>query len=245
MTLPVSPIYGTLMLAGILVSAWIWSRLVRRDARLFVVYLGALGGALLGAKALFLLIDGWRFAGQPDAWVQWATGKTVLGALLGGYAGVELAKKLARFPAPTGDWFALVAPIGIVLGRVGCLFHGCCLGRILEPHWFTIRDATGFCRWPAVPVEILFNLAALATFLLLRRAGRFKNQHFHLYLIGYGAFRFLHEFLRGESRLLGAFTGYHGAAMVVLLFGIGAFYRRAASNRPSPEISKSKSEASH
>ena len=57
----------------------------------------------------------------------------MLGALLGGYAGVEIAKKAIGYSAPTGDWFAIVAPVGIALGRVGCLRHGCCTGVVCSP----------------------------------------------------------------------------------------------------------------
>jgi len=77
------PIYNLLTLVAVIITGWFWARWFRRDSRLFVVYLGALGGALLGAKLLYLLVDGWRAWGAEDRWLQWATGKTVLGALLG------------------------------------------------------------------------------------------------------------------------------------------------------------------
>ena len=81
--------YGWLMLAGIGVTVWLWIRLARRDTRLLAIYVGGLLGAFLGAKLLYLLIDGWRVVGQPDAWRQLATGKTILGALIGGYLAVD------------------------------------------------------------------------------------------------------------------------------------------------------------
>lgn len=229
------PIYGLLVLAGIAVSATLWARLARRDPRLLAVYLGGLAGAFLGAKLLYLLIDGWRFLGREDLWLQLATGKTILGALFGGYAGVELAKKLIGYRPITGDAFALIAPAGIALGRLGCWAHGCCQGQPMTTGWFTLTDAAGVSRWPAVPLEIGFNLAMLALFLALRRARRLPGQHFHLYLIAYGAFRCLHEFRRSEHRLIGPLTGYHLAAAALLLFGILAFHRRARdSSTPIP-----------
>jgi phosphatidylglycerol:prolipoprotein diacylglycerol transferase len=124
-------------------------------------------------------------------WLQLATGKSVLGALLGGYAGVEIAKKLVGYAGITGDWFAFIAPVGITLGRVGCLLHGCCLGKVCDSAWFTTRDSTGVPRWPAVPVEILFNIAAMLGFFLLRKNNKLAGQHFHLYLIAYGIFFWL------------------------------------------------------
>ena len=215
--------YGWLMLAGIIVSIFLWSRLARRDDRLLVVYIAALVGAFLGAKVVWFLSDGWRAFGAPDMWLQLATGKTILGGLLGGYAGVEVAKKLVNYRGVTGDWFALIAPIAITLGRIGCLLHGCCQGRICQPAWFTITDSTGVARWPSVPAEIAFNLTMLGMFVVLRHYRKLTGQHFHLYLIGYGVFRFWHEFLRNEHRLIGPFTGYHFAALAVFLLGLVGF----------------------
>lgn len=221
-----STAYGWLMLAGIVVSIVFWSRLARRDDRLLAIYVAALIGAFLGAKVFYLLVDGWRHWGRPDQWLQWATGKTVLGALLGGYLGAEVAKKLTGYRGITGDWFALIAPVGIILGRIGCLFHGCCQGRVCEPGWFTLDDSAGVARWPSVPVEILFNLSMIAVFSVMRRRHQLSGQHFHIYLISYGLFRFFHEFFRNESRLIGPITGYQLVALVVAGFGVTAFIRR-------------------
>jgi phosphatidylglycerol:prolipoprotein diacylglycerol transferase len=127
----------------------------------------------------------------------------------------------------TGDWFAIIAPVGIMLGRIGCWLHGCCLGRVCGPHWFTVRDSLGTERWPAVPAEMLFNAAMLSVFLVLRRQRRLTGQHFHLYLISYGAFRFIHEFWRETPRLAGLITGYQVISIGMIVFGAWAFRRRA------------------
>jgi hypothetical protein len=47
-------------------------------------------------------------------------------ALLGGYAGVELAKRPVGLREATGDWFAIGVPFSIAMGRNGCLLYGCC-----------------------------------------------------------------------------------------------------------------------
>ena len=219
--------YGWLLLAGIAVSAIFWMRLARRDDRLLIIYVAALIGAFMGAKLAYLLAEGWRDFGRPDAWLRLATGKSILGALLGGYGAVELAKGWVGYRGVTGDWFAMIAPVGIILGRVGCWLHGCCLGRVCEPHWFTVRDALNTERWPAVPIEVLFNVAMLALFFLLRWRQRLAGQHFHLYLIGYGTFRFLHEFLRDTPRLAGILTGYQLISIAMIGFGAWAFQRRS------------------
>ncbi len=218
--------YSLLMLAGIGVSLFFWSRLAKRDERLLIIYLAALVSAFLGAKVVYLAAEGWMFWDDPQRWVIWATGKTILGALLGGYAGVELAKKFTGYTAPTGDWFALIAPTGIMLGRVGCLLHGCCGGVACAPAWWTVRDASGVARWPAVLVEMAFNALAILVFLALRWRRILPGQHFHLYLIAYGTFRFFHEFLRATPRIAGGISGYQVAALAVAVLGVAGFVRR-------------------
>jgi phosphatidylglycerol:prolipoprotein diacylglycerol transferase len=125
---------------------------------------------------------------------------------------------------------------------VGCLLHGCCLGVVCPPHWYALKDVDGVPRWPAVPVELGFNLLAFLFFLFLRRRKLLPGQHFHLYLIGYGLFRFAHEFVRATPKLFGVFSGYHVTALTVALFGLICFLRRqndsaclAALNRERPE----------
>lgn len=228
--------YSWLMLAGIGVSIVFWLRLARREERLLIIYLAALVSAFLGAKVVYLAAEGWMSWNDPQRWMIWATGKTILGALLGGYAGVEIAKRVTGYTAATGDWFALIAPLGIVLGRVGCLLHGCCLGRECAPSWWTIMDAQGVARWPAVPVEIGFNLVAIFVFGVLKRRHLLPGQHFHFYLIGYGLFRFAHEFLRATPRVAVGISGYQIAAIAVAVFGIVGFVRRRNAQCSSPGV---------
>jgi len=223
--------YGWLLLVAIAASLFTWTRLARRDPRLVLIYVAALLSAFIGAKLVYLLAEGWLDWPMPDRWLRLATGKSVLGALLGGYAGVELAKHALGHRAATGDLFALVAPLGIGIGRVGCLLHGCCLGERCAPAWWTLRDAQGVARWPAVPLELAFNITAIVIFLLLRRGGKMRGQHFHLYLIAYGAFRFAHEWMRATPKIAGVLSGYQLAALACVALGVWGFRRRARLER--------------
>ena len=227
MTLPTPSLYSLLLLVAIAASLFTWTRLARRDPRLVLIYVAALLSAFIGAKLVYVLAEGWLDWPLPDRWLRLATGKSVLGALLGGYAGVELAKHALGHRAATGDLFALVAPLGIGIGRIGCLLHGCCLGERCAPAWWTICDAQGVARWPAVPLELAFNIAAIAIFLLLRRAEKMRGQHFHLYLIAYGTFRFAHEWMRVTPKIAGVISGYQFAALACVVLGVWGFRRRA------------------
>ncbi len=230
MTAPHSTAYGWLMLAGIFVSIALWSRVAKRDSRLVLIYIAALAGAFLGAKLVYLAAEGWLHWHDENRWIILATGKSITGALLGGYAGVEIAKRLTAYTSATGDWFAIIAPVGIMLGRVGCMLHGCCLGRECAAGWFTMIDAHGVARWPAAQMEFLFNALALGGVLMLRRFRILPGQHFHLYLMAYGLFRFAHEFLRETPQILGPLSGYQIAALCLVGLGAIRFHGRRAQN---------------
>jgi phosphatidylglycerol:prolipoprotein diacylglycerol transferase len=229
-----STAYGWLMLAGIVVSLLIWSRVALRDERLVLIYLAALAGAFLGAKIVYLASEGWLHWHDPDRWIVLATGKSITGALLGGYLAVELAKRWLDYSGRTGDGFAAIVPVGIMLGRVGCFLNGCCLGRACPPAWYTLNDVHGVARWPAVPVEFLFNALMLGVILLLRWGNIGRGQLFHVYLMAYGIFRFLHEFLRDTPTIAGPFSGYQFAALAVAALGWAGYLRRRNELSPDP-----------
>lgn len=226
-----STAYGWLMLAGIILSIGFWLRIAKRDERLLLIYLAALAGAFIGAKLTYLGAEGWLHWHDANRWTVLATGKSITGALLGGYAAVEIAKWQLGYTRATGDWFAVIAPLAIMLGRVGCITHGCCLGCACEASWFTMNDASGVARWPAAPVELLFNAVMLATVLALRWRRMLPGQRFHIYLMAYGLFRFAHEFLRDTPRIVGTLSGYHLAALGIALLGCVGFIRRQRARR--------------
>jgi phosphatidylglycerol---prolipoprotein diacylglyceryl transferase len=232
-SIPHSTAYGWLMLAGIFTSILFWSRLARRDERLVLIYIAALAGAFLGAKLVYLGAEGWLHWHDANRWVVLATGKSVTGALLGGYAAVEIAKRFLKYTGTTGDWFAVIVPVGIMLGRIGCMIQGCCLGKVCEANWFTVNDANGVPRWPASQVEFLFNALMFGVILLLRWGRIAPGQLFHIYLMAYGVFRFFHEFLRDTPQILGPISGYQIAALLLFGLGLAGF---AARRRTAPGI---------
>ena len=230
-------VYPLLAIVGIVGSSLVWSRLLRdrpqaQDHRLIYIYLAALAGAFLGAKAAYLFAEGWVVWGDYGenpalAWQQWLAGKSITGALLGGYGAVEWTKWLTGYRRPTGDLFAVIVPLGLLLGRVGCLFSGCCPGVPMAEAWYTLADHAGVTRWPAVPVELAFNaILALVAGVSWRR-GWLRGQVFHVYLMAYGAFRFAHEFMRATPGFLGPLSGYQLLALAIFGLGLVRYVQRA------------------
>jgi phosphatidylglycerol:prolipoprotein diacylglycerol transferase len=70
---------------------------------------------------------------------------------------------------------------------------------------------------------------------LLRWRRVLPGQHFHIYLMAYGVFRFFHEYLRATPVVFGPFSGYQVGALCVFLLGLAGFLKRRQDNlRPQP-----------
>jgi phosphatidylglycerol:prolipoprotein diacylglycerol transferase len=211
-----SPIYALMLLVGIAWGAVYWFRESKKDVRVALIYAAGLAGAFAGAKIAFLLSEGWLHFHEPNRWMIWLSGKSIMGALPGGWLGVEIAKKVLGYREITGDQFAMLLPVPLILGRIGCLSAGCCGGI-----------ACSFGHWPSVPVEVGFQVVALIFLWLMRKNQWLKGQHFHLYLIGYGIFRFAHEFLRATPKPFLGFSGYQLLGLATAFAAILAYRKRA------------------
>lgn len=133
----------------------------------FVVLLGCLLGAALG-KNLVFWAEMPQFAlywSKPEAWF---SGQSVVGGLLGGLLGVELAKKLAGVRRSTGDAFVFPVLLGLIIGRLGCFAAGLADGTFGIPtHMpWAVDFGDGIPRHPTQLYEIGF--AAILWWLLSR-----------------------------------------------------------------------------
>ncbi len=210
---------------GIVWGGVYWFRESKKDGRVALIYAAGLAGAFLGAKLAFLFAEGWLYFHDPNRWLIWLSGKSITGALPGGWAGVEIAKKVLGYRHTTGDRFAMLLPVPLILGRIGCLNAGCCGGAMCA-----------FGLWPAVPVEMGFQLAALLALLVMRRNRWQTGQHFHLYLMAYGIFRIAHEFLRATPKPFFGISGYQIFALATAAAAALAWQRRRAATGGLPAV---------
>ena len=165
---------------------------------------GALIGAMVGAKLgllLYLPFDEWRQSIRELLLSEWG-GRTILGALFGGFVGVEVAKKALGITIATGDPYAIGLPLGQALGRVGCFIGGCCYGRALDES-SPLRNLH-LVTHPAQLYEGALDLAVAVTLFSIRKQPRAPGLLFRYYLLSYAAIRFVMDFFRGdEKQLLG------------------------------------------
>lgn len=178
--------------------------------------LGAFCGAMLGGKLPFLLAD-WEGLMSGRAWLD--SGKTILFGMVGGYFGVELAKKLLEVQIKTGDSFAVPVAVGIAIGRLACFQAGCCFGTKTSLAW-GVDFGDGVRRHPTQLYESAFHFAAAFALAYLLRQGLFRRQLIKLYFLAYFAYRFATEFIRPENRLWLNLTAYQWAALAFFVLFI-------------------------
>lgn len=124
----------------------------------FAVIIGCLLGAALGNKLVFwaevphLLPKYWN---TPTLWLG---GQSMVGGLLGGLVGVELAKHWTRIRRSTGDTFVFPILLGLIIGRIGCFLAGLADGTYgVATAWpWGIDLGDGIRRHPTSLYEILF-----------------------------------------------------------------------------------------
>ena len=135
--------YYTLIMMLAVGAGVFLSRRTQRGLRLtngekLGVGLGAFCGAMLGAKLPFVLSD-WEGMLSGAAW--FASGKTILCGLVGGYFGVEIAKWSLGIRVKTGDSFAVPVAVAVGIGRLACFVGGCCYGTPTSLPWGVIFPA--------------------------------------------------------------------------------------------------------
>lgn len=230
-----SAIYAMLMIAGLVASTLIWQRTRQSRQVPALVYVGALIGAVLGAKLGYLLCEAPFIPRDENLWPNLLIGRTILGGLFGGYLGVEWGKHISGYMRPTGDIFALATPLGIAMGRIGCMIHGCCPGRRCDETWYSVQGVDGLTRLPASTIEMLFQLVALSVLAFLYRRQKFPGQLFHLYLMAYALFRIMNEALRETPRIPIGVTTYQLLAGGLFLFAFARFRKRNHATLDAPE----------
>lgn len=149
---------------------------------------------------------------------------SIAGALVGGIVGVEAWKWRHGVRRSTGGAFVAPVCIGIIIGRLGCLFSGLpdhTYGVATQLPW-AVELGDGIGRHPVQIYESLSMAAFLAVYLTALRAGRaWTQQHaFHAMICVYAAQRFMWEFLKPYPALIGPFNLFHLLMLGLFIYGI-------------------------
>jgi phosphatidylglycerol---prolipoprotein diacylglyceryl transferase len=218
--------FGAMVALGALVGLWVFRRELTRsglpDAALDAGIYGLVGG-LLGAKLLYVFehLDEATFLALflDRGGMSWFGG--FVGGLLAGYITIR-AKRWPMMAVLSAATPALA--IGQMLGRIGCFLVGDDYGKPTSLPWGIAfprgLPPTTERVHPAQIYEAIF-LAALAWVLIRwRRRGISDRAVLGRYFVAVGAFRFLLEFVRVNTRVAGPLTVAHFFALAVVALGV-------------------------
>ncbi len=218
---------------SVFIGAWLYRRQYQRQSsgyRSIKASLGVLIGCLVGAgignKLLFVIEVPQTFA--EHGWSAFLMGQTIVGGLLGGLIGIEIAKKILKIRQSTGDHFVFPLVIAIVIGRTGCFLAGLydgTYGIATDLPW-GVNFGDGIARHPTQIYEQLF---VIGLYLML---WRFKGSlsvvsglSFKLFLASYLLWRLLVDAIKPIPYDYWGLSGIQWACVISLFFYVPITYR--------------------
>lgn len=241
------PTHDVFVLAGVLVAVLVFAIETRRRKASDPLLVWVVLGAVITGGLFARLSTGWQYlAESPDPslvglWME--GGRSILGGLAGAYFGAVLTKRLVGYKRKTGDLFAPAVAAGMAVGRVGCFLTEQ-IGTPTSLPWgisvspetaaampFCPSCALGVPMHPSFLYEIGFHLVMLGVLIGLRHKSLPEGDLFKIYLLAYGLFRFLVEFVRDGRTMFGPFSGSQIFLLATLPLLIGYFLRRVGTYR--------------
>src|SRR4029077_4416226 len=208
-----------------------------------MLFYGVFGVILGGRLGYVLFYKPMYYLAHPLEIVQvWAGGMSFHGGFLGVLVALWFfARSRNKRWLDVTDFVAPLVPLGLAAGRLGNFINGELVGRATDMPWamvFPQVDAV-----PRHPSQLYqFGLEGLLLFALLWwYAGRQRPMGAvsGLFLIGYGAFRFVAEYTREPDNFLGFLAGglTMGQWLSLPMFVVGILmmlmaYRRAGKAQP-------------
>jgi phosphatidylglycerol:prolipoprotein diacylglycerol transferase len=206
--------YGLMYLAGFAAGWWLGTRRIAQgrapitrfqfDNLLLIAMIGVILGGRLGHVLFYKPA---YYASQPlEIFAVWQGGMSFHGGLLGVMLAMTFAARLFKVDfLRLMDFVAPLCPLGIAAGRIGNFINGELYGRVTDVPWgMVFRNAGDAPRHPSQLYQAA--LEGVALFVLLwwfSSKPRPRGQVSALFLIGYGAFRFIAEFAREPDAYLG------------------------------------------
>lgn len=127
------------------------------------------------------------------------------------WLGAKLSKRSYR---EVFDVFTPCMIFTVMCARINCIVSGCCIG-------LPIPGMNGV-RFPTREAEILFYIILLICLCPRVLKWKYRGQAYPIYMISYGAFRFVVEFFRSAATS-SVFHRAHIWALITLIIGISIY----------------------
>lgn len=198
------------------------------EAQIFPLEMLALAAVVLGMAGAYLAQNLYDFIEDP-AHYHWTWDATFFGGLIfGAFAYLALYGLFLRsHPLEELKQSCVIAPGAIslahALGRIGCFLNGCCYGEDSEAWYALYFPNLGRKVLPLQLWEALF-LFAMALVCLLLAFRHHSLWGIPLYGMGYGLWRFVIEYFRGDHRgvLVAGLSPSQFWAILLFALGVGS-----------------------
>ena len=190
------------------------------DGPRWSVVTAAAVGAVLGSRLLFWMEDPAATLSNLQRPLALIGGKSIVGALVGGWIAVEIVKRRMGIRVATGDLFVVPLAVGIAIGRIGCFLSGLpdgTYGTATSMPW-AVDLGDGVARHPTALYESLV-MFALALLLARVEPRTRRGDLFKLFMTAYLTFRLLVDGIKPGVSLAFGLT----AIQWVCLGGLGYY----------------------
>ena len=213
--------------------------------------------ALVGAKLLLLIVEWDTFTSDwRELFTLMRSGGVFYGGLIAAVVVALWYLRRHRLPMWTvTDVFAPGIALGHVVGRLGCLFAGCCFGRRTDVPWaitfhseFAAQNVGTPLNIPLHPTQLYEAGAELLILILLlateRRGRPFPGRTFWGYMFLYSVSRFIIEFYRGDPRgMVGAFSTSQFVSLLIVPLSLVMLVVLSRRVTPDPKSSAKRARA--
>ena len=202
--------YGLMYLVAFVQFIWLGRYKIRTRPGFLTVeqlddllFYGMLGVILGGRLGQVLFYEPAYFLAHPlEIFAVWKGGMSFHGGFLGVLLAITLWTRKHRIAwLDVTDFIAPLVPLGLAAGRIGNFINGELWGRVADGSlpWAMIFPQAGDLQ-PRHPSQLYHvGLEGIALFIILwlyTRQPRQRGAASGVFLMGYGAFRFLTEFFR-------------------------------------------------
>lgn len=243
--------YSIMILIGI-VMCFVYLEIYYRARKLDRFLLSAIEingviAIIVGVVFSVLFQNLYDFIENPSAY-SWTWAMTFYGGLIGGvlsFLGGYFLFIKKKFGPQMKD-LLVIAPASITIahgiGRIGCFLAGCCYGKLTDS-WLGVDFPGIGKRYPTNLFEAIFLILLSVALLLLAIKKNFQYNT-PIYLISYGVWRFLIEYLRDDHRgdFVMGLTPSQFWSIVMVFAGIAYIflYRHLVKKKASKAISETK-----
>lgn len=235
--------YGLMLGLGFAAGVWVSSRRAEKRGMdpdsLFWMFMLLLVGGVVGGRLFHILLNTSYYRDLASILDTREGGLSIHGVLIGGFLTAYLWSRSRKISF--GLLTDVIAPglaLGQSIGRIGCLFSGCCYGMETSGSWGVLTRFAPGRRHPYQLYESAADLALFVALLWLSSRIDFEGGLFSIYVTSYSSSRFILEFLRDNEGYLAGLSYGQWASLAGVAIGLSLWFifrRRAVTVEATPE----------